>query len=307
MTKAAIIGLGTMGPGMAATLLRGGMTVSAFDIDADKRQRAPADVKAALDVLEALGVPNRAAGRSVAIVDSLAACVAEADLVLESVPEKFQLKSDIFKAVEGLVSKTCVLASDTSGIPITKLQAGVTTPGRFIGMHWSNPPHIIPVIEVVAGAKTSPDTVAWMVETIKGLNVLPIVVKKDIPGFVENRILYAIMREAIDLVEKGVIDAEALDACVSWGIGYKLSVVGPMALLDMAGLDIYQAVGSYLNKELCNRGDVSRLVTEKTAEGWLGVKTGGGIFNYTAESTRALAARRAKKLTAVRKALDAGA
>jgi 3-hydroxybutyryl-CoA dehydrogenase/5-formyl-3-hydroxy-2-methylpyridine 4-carboxylate dehydrogenase len=307
MTKAAIIGLGTMGPGMAATLLRGGMTVSAFDTDADKRSRAPMDIKAAFDVLEALGVPNRTAGTSVAIVDSLAACVADADLVLESVPEKFQLKSDIFKSVEALVSKTCVLASDTSGIPITKLQASVTTPGRFVGMHWSNPPHIIPVIEVIAGAQTSPETVAWMVETIKGLNVLPIVIRKDVPGFVENRILYAIMREAIDLVEKGVIDAEALDTCVSWGIGYKLSVVGPMALLDMAGLDIYQAVGSYLNKELCNRSDVGRLVTDKMAEGWLGIKTGGGIFSYTAESTRALAARRARKLVAVRKALDGSA
>ena len=293
-----------MGPGMAATLLRGGMTVSAFDTEADKRSRAPTDIKAALDVLEALGVPNRAAGRSVAIVDSLAACVADADLVLESVPEKFQLKSDIFKTVEGLVSKTCVLASDTSGIPITKLQANVTTPGRFIGMHWSNPPHIIPVIEVVAGAKTSPDTVAWMVETIKSLSVLPIVVKKDIPGFVENRILYAIMREAIDLVEKGVIDAEALDACVSWGIGYKLSVIGPMALLDMAGLDIYQAVGSYLNKDLCNRGDLSPYVTERTKAGKLGMKTGSGVFSYTPEKIAELRALRAKRLVAVRKALE---
>jgi len=305
MTKAAVIGLGTMGPGMAATLLRGGMTVSAFDTSVDQRSRAPTEIRTALSVLEALGVPNRAAGRNVAIVDSLAACVADADLVLESVPEKFQLKSDIFKTVEELVGKSCILASDTSGIPITKLQASVSTPERFIGMHWSNPPHIIPVIEVIAGAKTSPATVAWMVETIKGLNVLPIVIKKDVPGFVENRILYAIMREALDLVEDGVIDAEALDACVSWGIGYKLSVVGPMALLDMAGLDIYQAVGSYLNKELSNRGDVSRLVFDRTSKGWLGIKTGGGIFNYTAESTRALAARRAKKLVAVRKALDA--
>ena len=83
------------------------------------------------------------------------------------------------------------------------------------------------------------------------------VVKKDVPGFVENRVLYALMRECVDLVEQGVIDAEGLDTCVSWGIGYKLSVIGPMALLDMAGLDIYQAVGSYLNKELCNRGDVA--------------------------------------------------
>jgi 3-hydroxybutyryl-CoA dehydrogenase/5-formyl-3-hydroxy-2-methylpyridine 4-carboxylate dehydrogenase len=293
-----------MGPGMAATLLRGGMTVSAFDVSADQRSRAPAGIKAALGVLEALGVPNRAAGRSVAVVDSLAACVADADLVIETVPEKLPLKSEIFKAVEGLVGPSCILASDTSGIPITKLQAAVSTPQRVIGMHWSNPPHIIPVIEVIAGAKTSPTTVDWMVETIKGLNLLPILVKKDVPGFVENRILYAIMREAVDLVEKGVIEPEALDTCVSWGIGYKLSVVGPMALLDMAGLDVYQAVGGYLNKELCNRSDVGRLVTDRTSQGRLGIKTGGGIFDYTPESIKNLAARRARKLVAARKALD---
>jgi 3-hydroxybutyryl-CoA dehydrogenase/5-formyl-3-hydroxy-2-methylpyridine 4-carboxylate dehydrogenase len=296
-----------MGPGIAATLLRGGMEVSAYDTDAAKRARAPLDVEAALNVLGSLGAPDRTSGRSVAIVDSLAACVADADLVIESVPEKFQLKSEIFRTVESLVGGSCVLATDTSGIPITKLQTSVTTPERFIGMHWSNPPHIIPAIEVIAGARTSARTVAWMVETIKGLNALPIVIKKDVPGFVENRILYAIMREAIDLLEKGVIDAESLDACVSWGIGYKLSVVGPMALLDMAGLDIYQAVASYLNKELCNRADVSQLVTDRTGDGRLGIKTGGGIFSYTAQSSRALTARRARKLVAVRRALDANA
>ncbi len=305
MVKAAIIGLGTMGPGIAATLLRGGMAVSAYDMNADRRSGAPAAIDAALDVLGRLEVPDRAAGRSVAITDSLAACVAGADLVLESVPERLQLKSEIFKAVEPLVGRTCVLASDTSGIPITKLQENMGAPGRFVGMHWSNPPHVIPVIEVIAGAKTSADTVAWMIETIKDLSVLPIVVKKDVPGFVENRILYAIMREAIDLVENGVIDAESLDACVSWGIGYKLSVVGPMALLDMAGLDVYEAVGSYLNKELCNRDDVGRLVTDCTEAGRLGIKSGRGIFSYTAESSRALAARRAQRLVAVRKALGA--
>jgi 3-hydroxybutyryl-CoA dehydrogenase/5-formyl-3-hydroxy-2-methylpyridine 4-carboxylate dehydrogenase len=305
MAKAAVIGLGTMGPGIAATLLRGGLTVSAFDSDSEKRSRASAAIAAALNVLHDLEVPDRAAGRSVAIADNLAACVADADLVLESVPERLQLKSEIFKAVEPLVGRSCVLASDTSGIRITKLQESIAAPHRFVGMHWSNPPHIIPVIEVIAGAQTSTDTVAWMVETIKRLNVLPVVVKKDVPGFVENRILYAIMREAIDLVEKGVIDAEALDACVSWSIGYKLSVVGPMALLDMAGLDVYEAVGSYLNKELCNRDDVGRLVTDRTAAGRLGIKSGAGIFDYTAEGSMALAGTRARKLVAVRKALDA--
>jgi 5-formyl-3-hydroxy-2-methylpyridine 4-carboxylate dehydrogenase len=305
MTKVAIIGLGTMGPGMAAVLARGGMAVSAYDSSDAQRAKAPAAIEAALGVLERLAVPDRGSGAAVRIADSLAACVADADLVIETVPEKVELKTEIFKAIEPLVGKSCVLASDTSGIPITKLQAAVARPERVIGMHWSNPPHIIPVIEVIAGAQTNAATVAWMVETIKDLNLLPVVVKKDVPGFVENRVLYAIMREAVDLVEQGVIDAEALDTCVSWGIGYKLSVVGPMALLDMAGLDIYQAVGSYLNKELCNRADVGRFVTDRTARGKLGIKTGGGIFSYTPENIKALAGERAKKLVAVRKALEA--
>ena len=111
------------------------------------------------------------------------------------------------------------------------------------------------MIEVIAGdADRARDRRLDRATSIRALGLLPVVVKKDVPGFVENRVLYALLREAVDLVEPGVIDAEDLDTCVSWGIGYKLAVVGPMALLDMAGLDIYQAVGSYLNKDLCNRG-----------------------------------------------------
>ena len=143
-----------------------------------------------------------------------------------------------------------------------------------------------------------------MVQAIKDLNLLPVVVKKDVPGFVENRILYAIMREACDLVENGVIDPEGLDTCVSWGIGYKLAVVGPMSLLDMAGLDIYQAVGSYLNADLCNRDDVSGYITERTEKGDLGMKTGTGIFSYTPDDIKALQGKRAGQLVAVRRALE---
>jgi 5-formyl-3-hydroxy-2-methylpyridine 4-carboxylic acid 5-dehydrogenase len=142
-----------------------------------------------------------------------------------------------------------------------------------------------------------------VVEAVKRTGHLPVLIKKDVPGFVENRVLYAVMRECLDLVENGVIDPEGLDACVSWGIGYKLAVVGPMALLDMAGLDIYQAVASYLNKELSGRDDVSGYVTRRTAEKKLGIKTGGGIFNYTPERVAELQAERARKLIAVRKAL----
>ncbi len=303
MTRVALIGLGTMGPGIAATLTRAGMTVSAFDLSPEQRAKAPQSIKMATGVLTTLGMADRAAGE-VAIHADLAAALEGAELVIENVPEKLELKTQVLGEIDRLVSRECVIASDTSGIPITKLQAGNSAPGRVVGMHWSNPPHIIPIIEVVAGKETAPATVSWMTNFVKGLGLIPILVKKDVPGFVENRVLYAVMRECLDLVEQGVIDPEGLDACVSWGIGYKLSVVGPMALLDMAGLDIYQSVGSYLNKELCARGDVSPYVTARTAAGKLGIKTGGGIFDYTPAKISELQSQRARRLVAVRKALE---
>lgn len=304
MSRAAVVGLGTMGPGIAATLSRAGMTVSAFDVSADQRAKAPQMVDVAMGVLTNLGTPDRSNGAKVTIAETLADCVKGADLVVETVPEKLDLKLKVFEEIDKAVGKDCVIASNTSGIPVSKLQAGNSAPGRVVGMHWSNPPHVIPMIEVIAGEKTDAGTVTWMCDTIKELGLLPVVVQKDVAGFVENRILYALLRECVDLVEQGVIDAEGLDTCVSWGIGYKLSVIGPMALLDVAGLDIYQAVGSYLNKELCTRGDVSPFVTERTKAGKLGIKTGGGIFSYTPEQGKELMMARAKKLVAVRKALE---
>ena len=304
MTKAAVIGMGTMGPGIAATLARGGMTVSAYDTSAEALEAAAGMMGVAGKVLEALGTPDQSTGEEIACHSDLDACLAGAEFVVETVPEKIEIKAEVFRELDQRVSADCVLASNTSGIPITKLQEGNSNPGRVVGMHWSNPAHVIPMIEVIAGNETSQATVDWMCDTIKGLNLLPVVVKKDVPGFVENRILYALLRECVDLVDQGVIDAEGLDACVSWGIGYKLSVIGPMALLDVAGLDIYQAVGSYLNKDLSTRGDVSPYVTDRTAAGNLGMKTGSGIYSYTPEEIQALRGERAKKLVAVRKALE---
>jgi len=304
MTRAALVGLGTMGPGIAATLARGGMDVACFDTSAEARDKASGMIAAAADVLDRLGMPDRGNGSAIEISATMDACVDGADLVIENVPENLEIKMGVFAKLDKLVSRDCILASDTSGIPITKLQEGNSVPGRVVGMHWSNPPHIIPVVEVIAGAKTDQTTVAWLVETVKQLGLKPVVVNKDVPGFVENRVLYALMRECVDLVERGVIDAEGLDTCVSWGIGYKLAVIGPMALLDVAGLDIYQAVGSYLNADLSKRDDVSAYVTERTARGQLGMKTAGGIYDYTPERIARLRAERASKLVAVRRTLE---
>ncbi len=304
MTRVAVIGLGTMGPGIAATLARGGMMVRAYDTREQAVAAAPDLIDACTNVLAALGMPDQGDRADVLVTDSLEICIEDAHLVIETIPEDLALKRALVDELDQLVAPDCILASDTSGIPITKIQEGNSNPGRIVGMHWSNPPHIIPIIEVVAGQQTSAETTDWMIDAIKAINMKPVMVKKDVPGFVENRVLYALLRECVDLVEQGVIDAEGLDTCVSWGIGYKLSVIGPMALLDMAGLDIYGAVGSYLNKELSNRADVSGLVSEKLDQNRLGLKTGGGIFDYTPEQIQALRKERAQKLVAARKALE---
>jgi len=159
------------------------------------------------------------------------------------------------------------------------------------------------MIEVITVEQRSQETVEAAVSLVER-GGYEAVVEREVPGFVENRILYAIMREAVDLVDRGIIDADGMDRCVRWGIGYKLAVIGPMELLDMAGLDIYQAVGSYLNQDLCNSKDVSKTITDRTAEGKLGMKTGGGLYEYTPERVDQLRAERARKLVGVRKALS---
>jgi 3-hydroxybutyryl-CoA dehydrogenase/5-formyl-3-hydroxy-2-methylpyridine 4-carboxylate dehydrogenase len=201
------------------------------------------------------------------------------------------------------VAPTTILASNTSGIPITNIASVCRHPERVVGMHWSNPPHLIPMIEVIPGEKTSQETVDTVCELIRRIGYHP-VVEREVPGFVENRILYAIMRECLDLVDRGIIDPQGMDLNVKWGIGYKLAVIGPMELLDMAGLDIYQSVGSYLNKDLSTSPEVSSTIRDRVAQGRLGMKTGGGLYDYTPEDIERLRGERARKLVAVRKALE---
>ena len=301
--RAAVIGTGTMGPGMGAVLARAGIETALYDVSAEALERARAATELAAGVLERLGAV-REEGGSVRFETDLAAALDGADLVLEAVPEKLELKHQVFPQFEEAVAADAILASNTSGIPITKIASVCRHPDRVVGMHWSNPPHLIPMIEVIPGEQTSQETVDAASQLVRRMGYHP-VVEKEVAGFVENRILYAILRECLDLVDRGIIDPEGLDLNVRWGIGYKLAVIGPMELLDMAGLDIYDAVGSYLNQDLSTSGEVSSTIRGLIEKGRLGMKTGGGIYDYTPEQIDELRARRAGKLVAVRKALEA--
>src|SRR5947199_172450 len=155
----------------------------------------------------------------------------------------------------------------------------------------------------IAGEKTSPEAVRAVEDLTRRIGYHPVTLKKEVPGFVENRVLYAIMRECLALMDEGVIDAEGLDLCVQWGIGYKLAVIPPIHLLDVAGLDIYTSVASYLNQDLSDEKGVSSTAQKLHDDGRLGIKAGGGFFDYTPELAQQLQQERAGKLVAVRKAL----
>lgn len=300
--RVAIMGTGTMGPGMGAVLARAGMEVALYDVSAEALDRAKAGYHLAWGVLDRLETPT-VDGGSVRYASDVADALAGAEFVMEAVPEKLDLKKQVFAEYERHVGPGVILASNTSGIPVTKIAADLEHPDRVIGMHWSNPPHLIPMIEIIPGEKTSEAAKAAAAKIVEDVGYYPCLLKKEVPGFVENRVLYAIMRECLALVDEGVIGREELDLNVKWGIGYKLSVIPPMQLLDMAGLDIYSSVASYLNPDLSNSGEVSSTIRDLTSQGRLGIKTKGGIFDYTDVQIGQLRAERAMKLVAVRKAL----
>jgi 3-hydroxybutyryl-CoA dehydrogenase/5-formyl-3-hydroxy-2-methylpyridine 4-carboxylate dehydrogenase len=302
-SKVAVMGTGTMGPGMGAVLARAGYQVALYDTSTEALERAKAGYELAWGVLDRLETPA-VEGGSVRYASEMADALAGAELVVEAIPENLELKQRVYAQYEDLVGPEVIIASNTSGIPATKIAANLRHPERVVVMHWSNPPHLIPMIEVVPGERTSQATVDAALAVIKDVGYVPCLLKKEVPGFVENRVLYAIMRECLALVDEGVVSADELDVNVKWGIGYKLAVIPPMHLLDMAGMDIYTAVAGYLNPDLSNAAEVSPTIKDLVAKGRLGMKTKGGLFDYTDEEVATLRAERGAGLVKVRKALS---
>lgn len=300
--KITVLGSGIMGPGIAAVFARSGADVTIYDVVQDALDRAAEGTKMAAGVLDALGSPRGDRQGELAFTTDIAEALAGTEYVLEAVPEREDLKKQVIAQVEELVGSEVIIASNTSGIPITKLAEGMAHPERFVGMHWSNPPHVIPMIEVVPGEQTS-DAVRDAVVALANSFGYEAVLEGEVPGFVENRILYAIMRESLALVDEGVISKEDMDICVRWGIGFKLAVVGPMRLLDMAGLDTYNNVASYLNRDLSKTDGVPKMITDNIEAGTFGFKSGKGLFEYGEGDVAAKRQQIVSQLIQVRRAM----
>jgi len=203
--------------------------------------------------------------------------VADADLIIEAVPEKIELKKSVLTEADKFAKPDAIIASNTSSISITELASATRRPEKFVGMHFFNPPQLMKLVEVIRGAKTTDETVNTMVEVVKRMGKESVVVKKDVAGFVVNRILIPALNEAVALVDEGVAEPEDIDKAIKLGLNWQM---GPLTLLDYIGLDTILAIAEVLTKELDPRYQPCPLLRQMVRAGLLGRKSGKGFYNW---------------------------
>lgn len=306
ISRVAIIGVGIMGSGLAAEWAAAGRAVTLYARDEQRAAAGRERTATWLRALEAGGVlpPGGADGAlaRVRTATDLAAAVDSADLVQESIPEDLALKRAMFADLDRLCPTETILASNTSGLPITSIADGLTGAARVIGTHYLNPPHLMPPVEVIPGRQTAPETVERVLTALREIGKAPIVVRSEVPGFLWNRLQFAIMREAFWLVEHGVATMEEIDLVMRQGLGRRWSIAGPFVSLDLGGIDTMAKVGAYLLPELSKEETLPAFLLDRIAAGRYGAKTGGGFYDWPPEKIAATIARRDTALLAALRA-----
>ncbi|MEE8522072.1 MAG: 3-hydroxybutyryl-CoA dehydrogenase [Gemmatimonadota bacterium] len=280
MTRAAVVGAGTMGNGVAHVFAQSGFEVILVDVSEDLLENALAAIKKNMDRQVKKGSLDEAARDSaldrIQVATDLSATSA-AEVVVEAVPENQEVKERIFHTLDEVTPAGVILASNTSSVSITALAAQTGRPERVIGMHFMNPVPVMQLIEIVRGLATSDETVERITQLSRDLGKTPVLVR-DSPGFVSNRVLMPMINEAIFCVHEGVAEAEAIDEIMKLGMNHP---IGPLALADLIGLDTCLSILNVLHSDL---GDdkyrACPLLRNYVAAGWLGRKTGRGFYTY---------------------------
>jgi 3-hydroxybutyryl-CoA dehydrogenase len=316
-----VVGAGLMGVGIAVVFSLAGHRVALIESDPDRLGLALPRVRQALDAearhklidpSEAKAAADRvqcgndlrsacvpvAAGSSEAVDDASPVPT----LVIEAIPEDLALKKRLFADLDRWLPPDTILCTNTSGLSISAIAEGLRHPTRVCGMHFWNPPHLIPLVEVIRGAATSDTTVRRACGLLADAGKTPVVVRKDVPGFVGNRLQHALQREAMSLVAHGIADPEDIDLVVTQGFGRRLGVVGPLAICDLAGLDLVLDVDRYLLRDLEDSPEPSPVLEGLVAAGHIGVATGKGFREWTPEAVVATIARRDAALIAALRA-----
>jgi 3-hydroxybutyryl-CoA dehydrogenase len=285
--RIAVVGAGLMGHGIAQVFALAGHAVTITDAVAQNLDTAKSRIAANL---RDLGEDESAVARVRPCAD-LAAAVREADYVVEAVSEDLPLKQKLFGEIGRHVRPDTILASNTSVIPITSIMQGLARRERALGTHWWNPPFLVPLVEVIETQWTSPQTIAWTMKLHEAAGKKPAHVKKDVPGFIGNRLQHALWREAIALVEQGICDAETVDAVIKASFGRRLAVLGPLENADLVGTDLTLAIHDIVLPAIDSRPVSSPYLQKLVADGKLGFKSGEGFRKWSAGEQSALRAK----------------
>ena len=297
-----VVGGGLMGHGIAYLLAAAGHHVGVFEPVAEIRASMPQRLRAIADLLG----DDPVLLQQITSHDQLAPAVKDATFVFEAAPEKLPLKQRIFAELESAVAAGTVLASNSSAIPSTEIGRDLKHRERVIGTHFWNPPHLVPLVEVIQNEKTNPDVVRATTDLLRNAGRVPVHVRRDIPGFVGNRLQHAMKREAVALIAAGVCDAETIDTVVREGFGARTAVLGPMEQSDLVGLNLTLDIAEVLYAHLDNTPGPHALLREKVNAGKLGMKTGEGMRKWTPESADAVRQRLSRFLAEQAKARKKG-
>ena len=296
--KIGVVGGGLMGHGIAYLFAAAGHQVAVFEPAAETRASLPQRLRAIADLLD----DDPALISRIDVHDALAPAAQGAAFVFEAAPEKLPLKRQIFAELDKLVAPDTILASNSSAIPSTEIGRALRHRERVIGTHFWNPPHLVPLVEVVQNEKTSDAVVRRTVDLLRRAGKVPVHVRRDIAGFVGNRLQHAMKREAIALVAAGVCDAETVDIVVREGFGARAAVLGPMEQSDLVGLNLTLDIAEVLYADLDRTPGPPPLLRDKVKAGKLGMKTGEGFRQWTPEAADAVRARLSRFLAAQAKA-----
>ena len=281
--RAVIVGGGTMGADIAVVLARAGCRTTVVETAAARHEALTKHLAQGLD---SLGCADRRP--LLDIQPSLQGCDwAAVDLVIECIPEKLPAKQALFAELVDLAREDAVLCSNSSSFPISAIAAGLPGARRMLGLHYFMPAHLVPLVEVVLGAQSDPSLGESLCGFVQGCGMVPVLVRKDLPGFLANRLQHALAREAFALIDAGVASPADVDAAVRFGFGFRFLAAGPILQRDHAGLDVHSAAAATMYPDLASNTVPSPSLTSRVKQGKLGMKTGEGFYTWTAQSIAA--------------------
>jgi 3-hydroxybutyryl-CoA dehydrogenase len=294
-----IVGGGLMGVGIATQFALAGHPTLVVEADPGRAASIPglaADILSQLEEAGRIDAPLRDAALARLRVTGQLDELADAAMIIEAIPEILAAKHTLYAQLEAVVALDAIIASNTSGFPPDALSEHMAGQGRFLVAHFWNPPHLIPLVEVVPGTNTAPDVIERSVRLLAGIEAEPVVLQAAIPGFIGNRLQFAVLREALHIVRSGAATPETVDTVMKACLGRRYSIMGPFESADLGGLRTLMGIGANLMPELAKDEEVLELMRAHVDKGELGASTGQGFYTWDEDRIEDLKARRLRQL-----------